>query len=150
MCSTASKASPLRFSASTSPPWKGTQPTSSERSFEPWGCQTPPPRGMSSGLSSTRCVKIQFPRPPAKIKRKKLTVKSCNLCMQKTLLDSGSVKNTYYISWLLVLHHIISGPNWQSEPTTTRLWLQAWVTARPKARELSRPAECLQSWNRVS
>lgn len=68
--STAQKASPQRFSASTSPPWKGTQPTSSEQSFEPWGCQIQKPRGMSSELSSTRCVKVPFPCPSTEIRGK--------------------------------------------------------------------------------
>lgn len=81
ICSIAQKASPLRFSASTSPPWRGTQPTSSEQSFELWGCQTQAPRGMNSGLSSTRCVKIQYPCPFTNIKGKALYA--------KTLLDSS-------------------------------------------------------------
>lgn len=69
-CSTAQKASPPRFSASTCRPWKGTRPTFSEQSFELWGCQTQVPRGMNSGLSSTRCVKVPFPCPSIKIKGK--------------------------------------------------------------------------------
>lgn len=70
ICPTAQKASPPRFSASTSPPWKGTRPTSSEQSFGLWGCQTQAPRGMNSVLSSTRCVKVPFPCPSTKIRGK--------------------------------------------------------------------------------
>lgn len=67
ICPTAQKASPLKFSASMSPPWKGTPPTSSERSFELWGFRTPAPRGTNSELSSTRCVKVPFPCPSTQI-----------------------------------------------------------------------------------
>lgn len=63
ICSTVQKASPQRFSASTSPPWRGTRPIFSEQSFELCGSQTPAPRGTNSGLSSTRCVKVPFPCP---------------------------------------------------------------------------------------
>lgn len=68
--STVQKASPQRFSASTSLPWRETRPTSSEQSFGLWGCQTPAPRGLNNGLSSTRCVKVPFPCPSTKIRLK--------------------------------------------------------------------------------
>lgn len=67
-CSTVQKASPQRFSASTSLPWKGIRPTSSEQSSALCGYQTRVPRGMNSGLSSTRCVKVPFPCPFTKIR----------------------------------------------------------------------------------
>lgn len=107
---TAQKASPLRFFASTSLPWKGTLPTSSEQSFELWGCQTQAPRGTNSGSSSTRCVKVPFPCPSTKIKgqaqyRQQGASKSIFPEMWSLLLTSSYfVCFIYYASWLVVNH----------------------------------------------
>lgn len=96
-CSTAQKASPRRFSASTSPPWKGTQPTSSEQSFELCGCQTQVPRGMNSGLSSTRCVKVPFPCPSTEIKRQSSQSRQhrVNVCLFWNVIVLPDKSRTY-------------------------------------------------------
>lgn len=119
ICSTAQKASPQRFSASMSPPWKGTRPTSSEQSFELWGCQTQAPRGMNSGLSSTRCVKVPFPCLSTKIRGKAHSQGNTELpsLFFNVIFDRQFSKNESYISWLIVHHHLISSPNWQREST---------------------------------
>lgn len=57
---TARRVSPPECSASTFPPWRRTQPTYSEPSFEPSGSPTTAPRETSRGLSSTRCVNWPF------------------------------------------------------------------------------------------